>query len=292
MSETSEARASALRWEVAGQLRHLLWAMAASQNQLLQTEAELENTRLLTKSVARRHELGDVPEGDLLLARNALLEAQTRHVNAEAALLDAERAYQSLTTLTQRPAFTAEPLSPQKSIAPDHPALLLANTRLERAQAKLRLAEKSSKGSPRLLIGPRRERASFADEFDDSIGLTLTVPFGGAHAQTETAGVAREVAAALASRDRTLRALDLQLHEAIHELSVADEKLTIAIMRKDLAARRYSMAQRAHELGEIELLDLLKLQSVAQQAERDANQLLIDKKYQTALYNQAVGALP
>ncbi len=293
MSETSDARANALRWEVAGQLRHLLWAMAATQNQLVQTESELENTIQLANSVARRHELGDVPQSDLLLARNALLEAQTRQVNAEAALLDAERAYQSLTTLRQRPAFTAEPLSPQKDIAPDHPALLLANTQLERAQARLRLTEKSAKGSPRLLIGPRRERASFADEFDNSIGLTLTVPFGGAtHAQTEITGVAREVAAALATRDRTLRALDLQLHEAIHGLTVADENLTIAIKRKDLATRRFKMAQRAHELGEIELLDLLKLQSVAQRAERDANQLLIDKKYQTALYNQAVGALP
>ena len=293
MTDTSDAHITALRWEVAGQLRHALWAMAAAQNRLVQAGTELEHSSQLTKSVRRRHELGDVPESDLLLARNALLEAQTRHINAEASMLDAERTYRNLTTLRQRPAFVTEPLSPLKNIDANHPALVLANARLERAQAKLRLTEKSAKGSPRLLIGPRRERASFSDEFENSIGMTLTVPFGGAtHARTETTSIAREVAAAQAARDRTARTLDLQLHEAAHGLSLAEENLTLATQRKELATRRYKMARRAHELGEIELLDLLKLQNVAQGAEREATQLLIDKKYQTALYNQAVGALP
>jgi hypothetical protein len=50
------------------------------------------------------------------------------------------------------------------------------------------------------------------------------------------------------------------------------------------------MGEMAYEKGEIELMDLLRMQATTIEARRQATRLEIEKKRQTAFYNQAVGA--
>jgi hypothetical protein len=52
------------------------------------------------------------------------------------------------------------------------------------------------------------------------------------------------------------------------------------------------MGELAYEKGELELIDLLKIQATAIDARRQVSRLEIGQKRQTALYNQAVGDLP
>ena len=59
-----------------------------------------------------------------------------------------------------------------------------------------------------------------------------------------------------------------------------------------LAERHQEMSVSAYEKGELELIDLLKVQTTAIAAKRQVTRLVIDEKRQTALYNQAVGKLP
>jgi hypothetical protein len=52
------------------------------------------------------------------------------------------------------------------------------------------------------------------------------------------------------------------------------------------------MGQSAYEKGELDLIDLLKLQEISLTAKRHFTRLQIEKNRQTAFYNQAVGELP
>ena len=293
LSAESVAAGLALRWEVAGFLRSTLWGIALAENDHELAEQALETAARLTKSVERRHELGDVALSDVLLAQSTFLEAQTVLIEATAALLDAERAYRSVTGLERRPPFLAETLSQRHEVEPDHPALALANAEVSRAEASLEVAEKTFKAGASLLIGPRSERAAFNSEFDDSFGITVNVPFGGSvHQRTQISAVARDAAYVRAARSQQMRRLTLDLHEAAHSLNVVSENLSASSERMGLAERHQAMGESAYEKGELELIDLLKVQATAIAAKRQVTRLQIDQKRQTAFYNQAVGKLP
>jgi len=285
--------AMALRWQVAGVLRATLWDIALADNNFVLAEEAFQVSSRLAMLVERRHALGDVALSDVLLAQTAVLEAQTQLTDARAAILDAERGYRNLTTLDHRPPFEDEAQSSLLGIEPDHPALVFANAELRRADARQKMLRRSSAGAPSLLIGPRRERTAFEQSFADSIGITLRVPFGGMeHRQTVVAAAGRETASIRAARNQLVRQLDLQLHEAAHQLVVIRENLSTARQRSALAERLFGMAQIAYENGEYEIIDLLKIQSAALAAKRQVTGLVIEEMRQTSLYNQAVGELP
>jgi outer membrane protein, heavy metal efflux system len=289
----SESSAAGLRWEVAGQVRIALWQIALAENDHELAEQALATAEKLAVIVARRFELGDVAEADVLLARTAVLERRNALVASEAALLDAERNWRILTGLDRRPGFAAEALSERTSIVNDHPALALAAAAVARAEAELRVAEKAGSAGPSLLVGTRREQPAFGTELDNSIGVTMLVPFGGsAHLNTAITAAARTAAAVRAERDRQARELQLALHEAAHGLNVMHANLANAEEHLELATRQQAMAELAYEKGEMDLIDLLNLQSAAVAARREVSRNMLDEKRQIAYYNQAVGKLP
>lgn len=293
LSLESDAASLALRWEVAGLVRSTLWGIALAENDHALAGQALETAMRLVSSVERRYELGDVALADVLLAQVARLEAKTTLIDAEAQVLDAERAYRSFTGLEWRLPFLGESLSQNHELTPDHPALVFARAELGRAEAGLDVAEKTFKSGPSLLIGPRSERPAYGGEFDGSIGVTVNIPFGGSsHRRVETSVAVRAAAAARATLDQQVRTLTLALHEAAHGLDVVSQNLATAAERRDLAERHQAMGESAYEKGEIELTDLLKMQATAIAAKRQLTRLMIDQKRYTALYNQAVGKLP
>ena len=164
---------------------------------------------------------------------------------------------------------------------------------LERARSQAALSRRSARGSPTLLIGPRWERPALGSGYDDSIGLTLTVPLPGtAHGRTAAADAGAQAAAALAARDRLRRQLAMALHEAEHGLEVARANSETAGRRAELAERHAEMGRSAYDAGEIDLMTLLRLQESAIAARRARDRFEIEVSRQTAAYNQAVGVLP
>lgn len=72
----AEAASVALRWEVAGMLRDAIWGVAQAEGELRVLQESMEIASRLAQSVRRRHELGDVALGDVLLAESSYLEAR------------------------------------------------------------------------------------------------------------------------------------------------------------------------------------------------------------------------
>lgn len=293
MAVEAGAAAHGLRWQVAGLLRTAVWNVAEAERHLVTAVSAYDVAGRLAASVARRHELGDVSLGDVLLARSAHLQAETELLDVRASLLDAQRSYRALTELEARPVIEAEAQSAVAAIVSTHPALALVEAQLAGARARQTLVREGTGGSPTLLIGPRWERPALGSGYDDSIGVTLTVPLAGtSHSRTELAASGREVAAAVARRDQLRRMLTLDLHEAEHGLEVARENLQTATERADLARRHARMGRRAYDQGEMDLMDLLKVEEAAMAAQWQAARLDIEVGRQIAMYNQAVGEMP
>ena len=178
------------------------------------------------RGVERRNASGDLPLTDVLLARSALLERQQGVIVTQAQLVDAERAYQSLTGLQRRPAVFAERRSAREDFDDQHPLLMLADAAIARARATLDFTDRAARGTPVVTIGPRRQRDALTTVFNDSFAIGVKMPVGGkAHAVTQVAQESRLVSEAESARGMLLRRLDLDLHEAEHTLLVLDGSL-------------------------------------------------------------------
>ncbi len=289
----SSAAGNALRWEVAGLLRTVLWDIAAAANATDQAKDSLAVAEELVRVVERRNERGDLPLSDVLLARSAQLDKERAVVEVRATLLDAERTYRSLTGLDARPDDFSEPRSAREDFDASHPLLALADAELARAKASAALVDRDTRGKMVLTMGPRRQRDALSDLTNDSFAVGVSIPVGGQQfGAPDQARATRLVAEAEARRGQLLRELDLNLHEAEHTLSVVEESLALADRRSDLAMQQWQMAQKAFAQGEIELRDLLRIQDSAQNAVRDAGRLRIERQRQIAAINQALGETP
>ena len=282
-----------LRWKISGEVRRAYWRLAVANARLQSAIRAKEYASRLLKSVQRRHELGDTSQMDVLLSRSAELDAHNLIIEREAALVDAEREYHVLTGLSERPPIAPEILNSVDEVAEDHPALDLLDSEIARAEAEVLIARKASGRQPELLFGPRRERAAFSEQEDDSLGLTLTYPFGGSsHIETLVAEAERKAAELRAARAAAVRQLNLDLHEARHALKVTAEKLTTATTLAELARQQRTMGEIAYSSGEMDLMDFLRLQKAAEIATLRVDELQMQHGSEIALYNQAVGSMP
>ena len=89
-----------------------------------------------------------------------------------------------------------------------------------------------------------------------------------------------------------LRRLEQGLHEAEHELDVDRVELSLAEERQSLSEQYFRMSRIGFQAGEIQLIDLLRIQSRTEAAIRNARERSIRLERDIARYNQAVGELP
>jgi cobalt-zinc-cadmium efflux system outer membrane protein len=119
------------------------------------------------------------------------------------------------------------------------------------------------------------------------------VPFGGAaHLAPRVAAANVELNRLVADRNQLYRDLEQAHHEAEHNLEVNQAELAIAEQLKQAAVEHLKMTELSFSLGEINLLDLLRIQSRAQQAILNAKERSVILERDKALYNQAVGVTP
>jgi outer membrane protein TolC len=289
----SDAAALALRHDVIGFLRTAVWAIERAARVKAVADDGVGVAEDLLRVVQRRYDAGELPMTDVLLARNTLMQRQAIVIEAEAALLDAERSYRSLTGLDNRPAVFAETLSTLEDPAMTHPALQLADAEVARARAELALTDASGRGTPTLTIGPRREQAAFSTFQTDSLGISVAVPFGGRPQRAvQTAAASRRVASTEAARAQLLRQIDLSLHEARHMLVVIDASLDLTRQRAALAATHLQMSETAFAQGEMTLFELLQQQETAQLTQHEIARLQVEREYAITQINQALGEWP
>jgi outer membrane protein, heavy metal efflux system len=293
LDKESQHALAHLRWELAGVVRQSLWQIAEAE---LDLEMATKSASLAAKAnakVKRAHQLGELPKSDALIAQSNALQANTVLWEKEAALVDAEQTFASLTQGSTMPSFTPETLSRTTELPADHVLVQWLNSQVASAKAAHKRIAKSSRGSPSLLLGPRREQAANDPEYVDSFGVTLRLPFGTrAHSAPAVATAAQALAHATAHRDRQLRSLQLMFHEAAHNLRVITEQLTANQTRAALADEQINMAERAFDAGELNVLDLMQIQKTALSAQRQSGLLNIAHHRAIAAYNQAVGETP
>ncbi|MCK5189309.1 MAG: TolC family protein, partial [Methylococcales bacterium] len=243
--------------------------------------------------IKRRVELGDLPRSDLLLAQSDQLEKRSLLVQAEAEMMHARKNYISLTKTTDIPADYEEQLSPIQEISESHPKLIAINAVIQRKQAELNWVKSAGSGQSTFFLGGKSERDDKREDDIESMSVGISIPFGGsAHLAPEIAAANLELTEALTQRAYLFRELEKDHHEANHALEVTRVELKIANELNQIAKSHLKMAQLSFSAGEINLMDLLKIQARSFNAIRHAKEHKVMLQKNIALYNQAVGVLP
>lgn len=287
------ASQAALALATAGELREALWETAQLRNEVALAQQELTTAQALERDLEKRVRFGDSAETDLLLAREETLRRRDTHVAAETIYRQALLQYRNLTGEALLPRQRREVLSPRTGIGEEHPVLAQLTRELEAARRGVTAARESRVDAPTVALSTRQERPIAGAEAVDSVGVFFTLPFGTrAHTtpRVTAAGIAQaEAEARLLQTRRDLEAAFAQTEQALRSTRT---RLDLAEEHQALAAENLRLAKVAFSVGETDLINLLRVQTLAFAAERKEQQLRIALQRAIARYNQAVGVIP
>ncbi len=290
---SAKTQTLATKLRVAGLVRGALWDMALQKIRYEQTQSEIAIYEQLYSKIGRRVELGDLPRADALLAQTELLQKRSTLILAEAELMHARKRYTSITQMTKVPKDYQEKLVDLKEIEQNHPILVSINSQINRKQAELDAIKAIGSGQSNVAVGVNSDMGDSRSNHTASFNIGVTVPFGGSdHIAPQIAAINVELNKLIAEREQLFRDLKQAHHEAEHNLEVNHAELANANELKTATESLLNMSNTAFSVGEIDLMDLLKIQSKAQQAILNAKEREVMLERDIALYNQAVGVMP
>lgn len=277
------------RWRVAGELRETLWRVMQAEAEVGLADVDVELYRALEDDVARRVRAGDAAAVEKLSAEAARRERDALLYEARVELAHSLFGWTALTGLQAVPARVNEAVATQTQ---GYPPVLAAQAAVERVRMTLGSVQAQGSGAPRLLVGVRTEKTPDGPS-TDSVGATLSIPFGGeVHRVAALSPLHLELARAQDDLALALRMATLALHETEHELHARERARQLAAGQKDVADREVELARRAYRLGESSLAERLLVETRAANARRAA--ALADVAYERAVarYNNSLGILP
>ena len=282
----------ALRLKLAGELREAIWGVALAESQVVVAEHHLETTRKLEEDVKRRVAAGDLAQTDLNLAQNDTLTVQTALLEAQTRLFQAGQNY---SILVGDPPIVAEheEALPALGVFDDHPRLMAARGAIAYAQAQLHTVNAARRDSPELTLSTRRERRDEAEPYDQSIGISLRLPFS-TEARNRPLIAAAETALtqAQAQYEQARRQLEAEIKQAEQGYQMTQQAVAIAETQQRLTAENVTLLQKSFDLGELSLVLLLQAKNATFSAEQAYTQQKIALALGKARLNQAQGILP
>lgn len=287
------AMAAATRLEVAGVVRERLWDVALARGNHAEAELALAGARDLEHDIERRVAAGELPASDLLLARQETLAREDALQQAASRVTQAERLFSRYTGLAEAPAAAAEALPQAAEPRPRHPALALAEVAVDKARAHRDRVAGERRGNPSLWLGGKRSRDMSGADYQSAVALEVTIPLGmEAAAAPDLAAAEAALTEALAGRDRTRRELAEALEQARLELDRARRAVARAEERLALANEGLRLARRAFDLGEADLVRLLRARGEAVGARHALELRRLEVGQASARLNQALGVIP
>lgn len=293
------ARRTALRLELAGEVREAWWLLAGARNAKALAARRLDTARALESDVRRRYKVGELSRIDANLAQSEVHVAEGELIEAEANLLQAEQSLRALTGVPA-PALTPEetPVARPKLDAlaespAAHPLLAVSAAAVRSARARVKVAEESRRASPELALRMVRERAVFDESYANSVGVRLKIPFSsGARVRRDSSAAQAEADQAEAEMLRLQSRIQLDAERMQRAWPAVERQVTMAQERRDLSAENLQLAEKAFRLGEADLATLLRIRAAAYDAESLVDRQRVARAAAISRLNQLMGVLP
>lgn len=290
-SREAEVYQNLVIFSVTGQVREMLWEITLAEASLRQSRNNLKIAEDLDRDISRKITAGNLPRRDALLSQKEIMSRKMAVIEAEAEYIHVAREYEAITGLTEMPAFFEETVNHEID-GESVPLLELAQAKVDFMEAQYRVSKSSWSRAPILSVGLKRETGSFLDQNINSFGVGLSVPLGaGAHMTSKRAAAAVELAEAERQNELVKRDHRLHLHEAEHDLEVCEIQLPFSSSHFEMAKENLRLSQKAFDMGESDLIELLKVQEQYFNSSAENSQKIIECKRAIARHNQIKGVL-
>jgi outer membrane protein TolC len=281
-----------LQLQASAEVRQLVWQVKLAEAELEQATLVWQTAQKLEQDVKKRVEAGDMPPTEGLLASSNTLEKHGLMAEAESRLEQQLETYRLITGEQQLPAQVTETLGSASNIPASHPQLAMQDQVIARLQAELGIAEYAGAANPNLSVGVRRERGDDKESFNHSMGVGISIALDDSrYSQPAVA----EASAALAEAQVQRREIERQLKKTLlarqQTLKATRKQLELITEQNKTTQDYYQLQKRAFDLGELNLLDLLRSQVRANDSRNRKHQLQVQVEQNIAAVNQALGVV-
>ena len=280
-----------LKLSIAGKVRDTVWALAAADAEVALARQRTEVAAALEADVARRVKAGDLARADALLARQETLSAQAALHEAEIRRTEVAARLEVLTGFaTVSPHYEEV----QASEAPDtHPRILAAKAASDRAQQQLRFVSTTRRDAPEVGLSYRWDRSGNATPTDHSVGISVRIPLATDARNRPRETAAQTEAATAAAEERTARdSVQADIRAAQVALDHAESLARLSVEHLAAARDRAALIQKAFDLGDQSLTELLRAQAGAREAQIAYERHRAALGLARARLNQSRGILP
>ncbi len=302
MSVVLPAYQQKIKLDSSAKVRNLIWNVILADNSNQQAFQAWQTALKLEQDVAARVKAGEFAKTELLLVNTNAIELHSQFLLTQAELKHALKHYQQITGQSALPQDYEETLLIKSDselsldalveLIQQHPDLKLQDLQIETLRTKQGLAQYDGSINPNLSVGIRRERGNDDERFTNSIGLGISFALDNkVYRGPAMANAAKELADAEIIRQSLERELSSTLFAELHDLETKQAQLILAIEHDDTTQRYFSLQKRAFELGEIDLVNVLRSQELANKSHNRQQLLKIEIKQLIANINQASGAI-
>ncbi|WP_431862000.1 TolC family protein [Azospirillum sp.] len=287
----TDAEIAARQLAVAGEVRTAMWQVALAERRAELARQRLKVARQLESDTRRTSAAGETSEADLQLARAEALAVAADVRDEELALEDARQAFRTLTGMGP-PKAAPEPDIGNPPLD-RHPSLLAAQLGVRAAQAQRQLVDLTTRDNPEVGLMARRERDVRGERYDTVMGMSVRIPFSvEAVNAPKRAEAMTEVVRSEAEQANAARTIEAEIRRARLAYQTATERQSIARDRAAALRARLSNVERARRGGEISLVEFVRAQETAFEADLARATAEVQVGAARARLNQSLGVLP
>ena len=281
----------AARLKVAADVREAQVALLEQEAEIREAESQQRTLQSVAEDVERRVGAGDLARVDAMAARAELLAVGNTLRQARQRLREAQLRWSALTGIATAP--PPHPWQPPTASAEEHPELALAVSNLAAARSRLAAVERSRRDPPEVGVRLRRETAPLGVGSENSLGVSLRVPFAtSSRNQPLLAAALADVEQAQVQEQRVRERLALDTEAARAAVTTTDEQLEAERARATLLRERATLLERSFRAGETSLPETLRALALATQAEAAVQRQQAAQLRAQARLDQILGRLP
>lgn len=286
-----------MQLKIANDVREAYWATRLSDAEVLSAQNQLDELTLISDDINRRLKAGFVSRFDAQVAMLQMQQSALVLVRAKADAFSKRNEFERITGTT----FPLNKSERENRITSDqedgfiarHPLIIALKISAQVAQKQLQLIKLSTRDTPELGIGMFRERGAIGSSFENVLTVRLRVPFA---SDNRSAG---RIAAASATIDEAHANIELESARLASqselvkaEFKSTEEVASITEKRLGLAADNLKLAQKAFELGQIDLPARLRAQNEFFDVNLSLRRNQIEQARAISRLHQALGLLP
>lgn len=296
LSDTLSAELPAYQQQVklaaSAKVRELVWNVVLASTASNQAYQIWQSSLKLEQDVTARVKAGELAGTERLLANTHALEMQNQYLQKKSDLDFSLSTYRAITKEQLLPQLYQELLSNNYVIDQQHPSLMMLDQHINTLRAKQDLAHYNGAVNPSLSVGVRHERGGHDESFNNSMGLGISFALDNdVYRRPAIAQAAKALADAEITRQQLERSLNITLFSHLHALETKRLQLRLLNEQNETTQQYLALQQRAFDLGELDLVSLLRSQSLANETHNRKLAIEVDINHTVALINQSLGII-